>query len=209
VFKRTDWAKYDYSESFWNKIFLNKVWKGYLKLLSGVKLRKGLKILELGSGTGFNSLRLAKEYGASKVILVDFNQEALDSARKRFNDAGVKVKLVKKNVLDFKSTEKFDLVHSQGLIEHFQGSDLQKIINNHLRLTKRKGHIVLFYPTNQGMYSFVRRIAELMNLWIFTDEVPLKKNQVMELTKNVELLKSNKIIPYFLTEQGLLLKKNA
>jgi len=206
--EKTDWDKYDYKESFLGNVFLNSMWKGYMKLLSNVKLKKGLKILELGSGTAFNSFKLAKEFNASKVTLVDSNKEALVTGKKRFGNR-FNVKLVKKNVFDVKFNEKYDLVHSQGLIEHFQGNDLKRILKVHSNLVKKNGLIIIFYPTKTFMYLVAKKFMELVGKWIFSDEVPLKKEQVINLMgKSVKLIDSVKVLPYWLTEEGVLLRKN-
>ncbi|MFA5405771.1 MAG: class I SAM-dependent methyltransferase [Candidatus Nanoarchaeia archaeon] len=206
--KRTNWDDYDYSHSRANQFFLNQVLKGYNRLLSKAGLKKGISLLELGSGTGYNSFRLAKKYDASRVVLVDSNDKALASGKKHFGGQ-FNVKVVKADVLTVNLEERFDLVHSQGLIEHFQGKALVKVINKHLALVKKGGYLVLFYPTKQGLYSFIRRLAELTNNWIFSDEVPLSKPEVMKIIDNkASLVDSTLMMPYFLTEEGLILKKN-
>jgi len=206
--EKTDWDKYDYKESFLSNIYLNSLWKGYMKLLSNVKLKKGLKILELGSGTAFNSYKLAEEFNASKVTLVDSNKEAFVTGKSRFGNK-YNVKLVKKNVFDIKFNEKYDLVHSQGLIEHFQGSDLKRILKVHSSLVKKNGLIVIFYPFKTFMYLVAKNVMKLTGKWIFSDEVPLKKEQVIDIMdKSVKLIDSVKVMPYWLTEEGVLLRKN-
>lgn len=45
----------------------------YKKLLKDVYLNKNPKILELGSGSGINSMLISKILKANKITLVDFN----------------------------------------------------------------------------------------------------------------------------------------
>jgi cyclopropane fatty-acyl-phospholipid synthase-like methyltransferase len=100
------------------------------------------------------------------------------------------------------------LVHSQGLIEHFQGKDFKRLINNHLKFVKKGGYLLLFYPTRQGLYPVIRWLAELVGKWIFTDEVPLRKDKVMKVIgRKADLVASTLAVPYSLTEEGILLRK--
>lgn len=206
--KKTNWDDYDYSLSSANKFFLDRVLNGYKALLTDAKLAKGVKIVELGSGTGFNSFRLAKLLSASKVVLVDFNDNALRAGKASFG-SDFNVKLVKGDVLTVNLSEKFDLVHSQGLIEHFQGDKFKQVINAHLRLLKKGGYLVVFYPTSKFLYPFVRRLMSLFNKWIFSDEVPLTKDEVIRAVGGKATFISSVIVtPYALTEEGLLFCKN-
>jgi cyclopropane fatty-acyl-phospholipid synthase-like methyltransferase len=163
--------------------------------------------MELGSGTGYNSYNLAKEFKVSKVTLVDSNKTALAASKKRFKN--LKVELINDDVMELKKIGKYDLVHSQGLIEHFQGSNLNKIISIHANYVKKGGYLLLFYPTPTITYKVIRKVAELLKLWIFFDEVPLKSEYVKSLVekKGFKLVNSTRILKYTITEDGLLFKK--
>ncbi len=209
ILEETDWDKYmGYEDSFFNREFLRAVFRGYLKILKPVSISRGISILELGAGSGYNSYNIAMRFRASKVTLVDLNDKALEASKKIFGK-NTKLTLVKENVLKFESDERYDLVHSQGLIEHFQGSDLKTLIDIHIKHAKKGGYIVIFYPTPSFVYRFLRKGLEIFNAWIFTDEVPLKKEQLLPLiNKNkIEVLNIMKILKLYFTEEGLLLKK--
>ncbi len=207
VIIKTDWNKYPFEDSFINKLFLKSVWNGYKKLLNNSKLKNDIKIMELGSGTGHNSYNLTKEFKASKVTLVDSNKGALSASKKRFKN--YKIELINDDVMKLKKKGKYDLVHSQGLIEHFQGSNLNRIISVHANYVKKGGYLLLFYPTPTITYKAIRKVAELLKLWIFSDEVPLKSEYVKNLVekKGFRLVNSTRILKYTITEDGLLFKK--
>jgi len=207
VIIKTDWNKYPFKDSFINRLFLKSVWNGYKKLLNKSNLKNDIEILELGSGTGHNSYNLTKEFKVSKVTLVDSNKGALAASKKRFKKH--KVELINDDVLKFKKKTKYDLVHSQGLIEHFQGSNLNKIIRVHANYVKKGGYLLLFYPTPTRTYNAIRKVAELLKLWIFSDEVPLKSEYVKNLVEKngFRLVSSTRILKYTITEDGLLFKK--
>ncbi len=208
VLRKTNWGKYGgYEDSFLMRLFLNRIWAGYDKLLSGVNLKSGIKILELGAGSGYNSLNLAVKFKASKVVLVDFNDNALKSSRNRFKGR-FNSQFLKKDVFDLNINGKFDIVHSQGLIEHFQGRKLKELLRIHLRFAKKNGLIILIYPTPTISYRIIRKLAEIAKKWIFADEVPLRKEQLINLMSenNVELINSTRI-HCGITEDGLLFMK--
>jgi cyclopropane fatty-acyl-phospholipid synthase-like methyltransferase len=204
---KTDWNKYSFKDSFINNLFLKSVWNGYKKLLYNSNLKNDIKILELGSGTGHNSYNLTKEFKASKVTLVDSNKNALAASKKRFKKYNVE--LINDDVMKLEKKGKYDLVHSQGLIEHFQGSNLNKIIRIHANYVKKGGYLLLFYPTPTITYKAIRKVAELLKLWIFSDEVPLKSEYVKNLVekKGFKLVNSTRILKHTITEDGLLFKK--
>ncbi len=207
VIIKTDWNKYSFKDSFLNKLFLKSVWDGYKKLLNNLHLKNDIEILELGCGTGHNSYNLTKEYKACKVTLVDSNKGALAASKKRFKKYNVE--LINDDVMELKEESKYDLVHSQGLIEHFQGTDLDKIIRIHANYVKKGGYLLLFYPTPTITYKAIRQVAELLRIWIFSDEIPLKSEYVKNLVekKGFRLVNSTRILKYTITEDGLLFKK--
>ena len=207
VIIKTDWNKYSFKDSFLNKLFLKSVWDGYKKLLNNLHLKNDIEILELGCGTGHNSYNLTKEYKACKVTLVDSNKGALAASKKRFKKCNVE--LINDDVMELKEESKYDLVHSQGLIEHFQGTDLDKIIRIHANYVKKGGYLLLFYPTPTITYKAIRQVAELLRIWIFSDEIPLKSEYVKNLVekKGFRLVNSTRILKYTITEDGLLFKK--
>ena len=207
VIIKTDWNKYSFKDSFINRLFLKSVWDGYNKLLKKANLKNDIEILELGCGTGHNSYNLTKEYKECKVTLVDSNKGALAASKKRFKECNVE--LINDDVMKLEKNCKYDLVHSQGLIEHFQGNDLDKVIRIHANYVKKGGYLLLFYPTPTITYKAIRKVAELLRIWIFSDEVPLKSDYVKNLVekKGFRLVKSTRILKHTITEDGLLFKK--
>ena len=86
---QTNWTKH------WNDLNNSFVWKAgiwlqnraYKNLLKHTTL-KNPTIVELGSGSGANSLFLAQLLNSPKVTLVDFNKEGLAISKKLFKKAG-------------------------------------------------------------------------------------------------------------------------
>lgn len=74
--------------------------------------------------------------------------------------------------------KKFDLVYSVGLIEHFRGKDIDKIIAAHFQLCKEDGIVLISVPTPTLQYLLIRKCMELLGVWGFPDEKALKYEDI-------------------------------
>ena len=70
---------------------------------------------------------------------------------------------------------------SIGLIEHFRNGDISKMIRRHFDFCKTGGIVFISFPTPTKKYRFIRKCMERLNVWFFTDEEPLKFNQVKDV----------------------------
>ena len=81
-------------------------------------INKQTDFLELGCGTASLGLMIAKKVNSYTGF--DFVKNALSEAQNNFEKAGLKNYCFEiKNVLNFEYEKKFEIVWSQGLIEHF------------------------------------------------------------------------------------------
>ena len=119
---KTDWVSYWKNYSLFEKLWVCRITRAYKKLLNNVKINN-VKILELGSGSGINSLIIAKKLKANKITLVDFNEKAIEISKEKFKNSSLNVKFLKRDILNLILKEKFDIIHSEGLIEHFYGNE--------------------------------------------------------------------------------------
>jgi ubiquinone/menaquinone biosynthesis C-methylase UbiE len=111
---------------------------------------KDSAVLEIGAGTGADSIELAK-LGA-KCTILDYSAEALKVARRNARNAGVEISLIEANAEKIPlPDESFDIVFSQGLVEHFKDPD--RIVSEHFRLAKREGFILIDVPQKYNLYT--------------------------------------------------------
>jgi len=201
----TNWDRY-YKRIKISQITLGFIWKAYLDLLSGVHLGEPVKIIELGCGTGYTTLQLTKLFPVSKVTLVDFNPNVLATAEKRLSRLGCEKEFLLQDLFSLDLSEKYSIVHSQGLLEHYTLEQKRKLIRLHKELLAKDGVAVIIVPTPSLAYRFWRGMMEMMHLWIYTDEIAIPEEELhTELEHSgLQILKMKR---YHLTELGALCKR--
>ena len=159
----------------------NFVWSFYEKLLGGYDFR-GKKVLEFGCGTGINSIIMASR--GADVTFVDTSRAALDLVKYNLDRLGLKAKLVQQDVFDFKEAGKYDLVHSEGLVEHFLPPKRQEIVDIHARAAKKGGKVLIIVPHNKcPPYRFGKALAGSLGCWLYGNEYPYTKKELLTRMK--------------------------
>ena len=142
---------------------------------------KGKNVVEIGCGTGVDSISMAKR-GAS-VTFLDMEKKALEIVRKSAEKNGVKAEYLHGNAFEV-GLKGFDIAHSGGLVEHFLGEQRQEIIDVHTRAVKKGGKVVLFVPNAKcPPYRIGKAAAQLAGNWPYGNEYPYTKS---ELKRNME-----------------------
>lgn len=206
---KTDWTKH-WKENYGN--FSWKIWgwiinRAYKNLLKNVNLSDP-KILELGSGSGINSLTISKILKAKEITLVDFNKKALEISKKLIKDSnlGLNVKYLYKNIFDLSLNEKFNIVHSEGLIEHFYGKNRLEVFGKHVEFCKEGGFIIIFVPYKSIQYNLFKWFCKKFNKWIW-DEEAFSKQELYGLCKHFNLQILKEYTSPLLHQIGILARK--
>jgi SAM-dependent methyltransferase len=126
------------------------------QLMAGIDFR-GLSSAELGCGTGLVSRGLHDRHGFSSGLLVDFSAEAIKLATQNARNRNIRV--VHADLLTWETGQRFDLVFSIGLIEHFLGEALDAVVRKHAALLKPGGHVLIIVPRR----SFFWPVLKLFN----------------------------------------------
>ncbi len=168
-----DWETYAKSTSsaLIRAHYFFTVWRNYRILLRGLKIPQG-SLLEIGSSTGLNSLRLSKKYQL-KPTLVDTSKFALVLAYSLYRQSNVIPKLVQQDALKLSLNQQFDFVHSHGLLEHFKHSTQCIAFQNHTKHVRPGGWLICWVPTPDTLYRLSRWYLERTGQWIFGYEKPL------------------------------------
>lgn len=74
--------------------------------------------------------------------------------------------------------DRFDLVLSIGLIEHFDAHTTGRLVERHFQACRPGGLVLLTFPTPTPLYRSIRTGAERLGIWNFPDERPLAFSEV-------------------------------
>lgn len=137
-------------------------------------LQPGMRILEVGAGTGKYALALAHEgYQVDAIELVKHNVDILKS-RIQKND---KIEAFQGDALDLSryENESFDLTLVLGPMYHlYNDNDKIECLKEALRVTKKSGKVMVAYCLNEATvisYAFVgNKIKECLANKMFTED---------------------------------------
>lgn len=112
------------------------------------------RTLEIGCGTAIDSLVVTQRIDC-RACGVDLSTEALRVARKISEPCRQRIELVNADIhqLPF-ADERFDMVFSQGVLEHFENTD--PVLEEQLRVLKRKGRLVISVPQKYTAYTIAK-----------------------------------------------------
>jgi len=182
--QKKEWDKIWKEKNLMNKlvdagrVVYNKKWLSILEEYLDVD-----SFCELGCGGSTLLLQVARY--AKKVMGVDYSGEALRRSRKLFRENKIKNgEFIKDNCLKLKTKRKFDVVWSQGLVEHFKNP--LKIVKAHLQLTKKGGYSIMSIPYKYSYMKFwyeLTRFPGLDKFWPWTDQQFFSKRRLEKMIK--------------------------
>ena len=165
---------------------MDKVYPSSPSVLNTIKKNfklEGLKVLEVGAGTGRDSAELAR-LGAD-VYVLDFADNSLKivdalCSRENLQD---NLHLIRGDA--FKSPfpdNTFDLVFHQGLAEHF--TNPLPLIQENFRILKHGGHLLCDVPQTVHPYTVIKHILIAMDKWFAGWETQFTMPQLKKLMKS-------------------------
>ena len=158
------------------------MWKFYELLIGSDYDFRGKKVIEMGCGTGINTILMAKR--GAKVTFLDFSKDALDLVRRNMEEAGTDGEFILGDIFDYDFDGEFDIAHSEGVIEHFRGPQRQGVVDRHTQAVKKGGRAVIIVPqAGSLMYRTGKRLSEVTGQWIHGKEYPYTRS---ELSKRME-----------------------
>lgn len=205
---KTNWTEYydrvpGYTQRT-RKISSRKI----IALLKEYQNKSDLKICELGGGNSFIAEDLFRSFKIKQYHIVDSNQAGIRLLEKVKLD----YPLTSENsdvLLPYIGSDKYDVVFSVGLIEHFDKEGTGKAIKAHFDRAKSQGLVLITYPTPTILYRIIRGLAELLGLWKFPDERPLKLKEVASHISQYGQILTTKINwSIGLTQEYIIVRKN-
>lgn len=129
-----------------------------LQRLLRPRIKPGMHVLEIGFAPGKMLAWVAKILQA-KVAGIDYSEVGFAQARRLFDALHIDADLRREDV--FANTfapRSFDVVYSDGLIEHFD--DPREIVHRHLLLLKPGGLALMSVPNFSGIYGWLQNYSD-------------------------------------------------
>ncbi|MDR6458473.1 release factor glutamine methyltransferase [Chryseobacterium vietnamense] len=115
---------------------------------------QGLKILDIGTGSGIIPLVLKKHFPEAKVSSIDFSENALKTAKRNAEHHQLNIRFIHADYLNFDLAENYDIIISNppyiGIEEEIEIADSVK---------EFEPKMALFSPTSDALI-FYRKIAD-------------------------------------------------
>lgn len=172
---------------FWNrKRDVGAVYPSSPSVLKAITSKLDLarmKVLEVGAGTGRDSVELAK-LGADVTVL-DFSPDSLKIIEAQKDKHGLaNLRLVEADALamPFEDGE-FDLVFHQGLLEHFRNP--HDLLREQYRVTKPGGYALCDVPQTVHVYTIVKEILIAFDKWFAGWETQYTMHTLKKLMREV------------------------
>jgi ubiquinone/menaquinone biosynthesis C-methylase UbiE len=119
----------------------------------------GLKVLEVGAGSGRDSEQIARRGGI--VFTLDYSEEALNLMNDSLSaTAGIICGDAKAVPI---RNESLDIVFHQGLLEHF--TDPESLIAENKRILKKNGILLVDVPQRFHYYTLLKHVLMLFGKW--------------------------------------------
>ena len=142
-----------------HKSFLQVIQRYVESLQSG----ESVNILEIGCGTAIDSYYIAEQTKA-KIWAIDVSPKSIKVAEKvgRYFNHKINLKIANAVKTDFENNF-FDLIFSQGVIEHFR--DPVPVMKEQIRLLRTDGYIIIDVPQKYNIYTLYRKLLTKMGRW--------------------------------------------
>jgi SAM-dependent methyltransferase len=161
-------------------------------------ITKDTRFLEVGCGTATLSLSLAGEING--LVGVDFTEAALDLSRQHASEMNVQnSKFELRDCLSLPYVDEFDVVWSQGLMEHFHNPE--EVAAQHYKATRPGGIALISVPykySYHALWYILTRPKFLQFLWPWTNMILLDKKRLLEIGRTLTPKARTRLLQPFL-----------
>ena len=210
--QRTKMAEFNYPEAKnWNHYWSLDQTKKFSKV-SWSKRRmmdvirpycvKNKMALDAGCGSGFFSKYFCDQ--GMVTTSLDYSASALTIAQQQTSGRArlIQADLVEDDILN-QIKGRFDLIFSDGLLEHFSSGQQDKIMKNVRFLLKKEGILITFVPNRWSPWELIRPF-----FMPGIEEAPFTLNQLIELNQRNDfsiLCKGGvNTVPFFISPDNIL-----
>ncbi len=200
----------------WENVYRVNIQSGGWSYLSRVITRtlnqetngvRNKRLVEPGSGSGLNSLRLAK-IGA-RVALLDLSFNALSRAKNLFMEQKQDADFIQGTIFEIPlKNGTFDVVWNAGVIEHWVGDKQVECLREMIRLCRPDGgKVITLNPySNSILHMAGKRALMKVGKYHYTDEVNIKSLEDQVIKASGRLIKAEYSIGFFVLFAGLFLQ---
>ncbi|MDO8602963.1 MAG: class I SAM-dependent methyltransferase [Candidatus Omnitrophota bacterium] len=167
-------------DDFWRARGAEKAVSWSKKRITGIVsryLRPGMDILDAGCGAGFfSSYFISRD---CNVHSLDYSEKALSIAKNATDNKSrmyINADILKTGALAMLDI-KFDIIFTDGLLEHYSIENQDAIIRNMKSVKKEQGYIIDFAPNRISLWNIIRPFV--MNI----EERPFTMSEFVSLHK--------------------------
>lgn len=124
----------------------------WLRVTKATLPNRAMDLFELGCAPGNFSAALCIDRPWSPYG-IDYSDDA-ELYLRTMQQFGMKATLYEADIFEYKIDRDFDVVCSFGLIEHFRGSTLDRVLEMHDRYLRSGGYLVITVPNFTGLQYF-------------------------------------------------------
>lgn len=146
-------------DDFWKRRNMKTIdsWaKRRITSILSAYVKPGINVLDAGCGSGFFSSYFISR--GSNVCSMDYSERALSITKETTKNRSriyLKGDIFDRDIF-LNMGEKFDIIFTDGLLEHYLKDEQDKIIINMKGLVKEGGYIINFVPNRFSFWSLVR-----------------------------------------------------
>lgn len=177
----TDWADYYAKPKSPISVKTQKITLHYLvRHIKKYVVDDKLKIVECGGGNSCFATDITSMLNVEYYDIIDNCMLGIEKAADNHTIRNTWYADLTQEIDSRILEENYNFVYSVGLVEHFAKKERRKVIENHFKLCKEGGYVLITAPTPIFQYRFLRKIMELLNKWQFWDEVPMKAEKLVK-----------------------------
>ena len=148
-------------------------------------ISKNTRLLEVGCGTATLTLSLANEI--KELVGIDITEAAIELSGKHAVKMGVNnSRFELGDCLNLPYQDRFDVVWSEGLLEHFEYPE--EVVIQHYKATKPGGITLIGVPykySYHALWYFLTRPKPLRFLWPWTEQIFLDKKRLLAIGRTL------------------------
>jgi SAM-dependent methyltransferase len=186
------WQNFLKKEAYQNDVLRRKTdrWKYYESIQNYLRGYEKAKILELGCGTGIDLSIIAAENGQSICFGSDLSVASIRISREINKKFGKGIQFFVADTLNLPlKRDAFDLIYSQGLIEHFK--DPARIIRSQLSALKSGGILIVNVPQRFTGYTWMKKKLMKVDRWHLGWETEFSYRDLRKIGRQLGLIEKD------------------